>query len=134
MPFYTAVNCMDGRVQLPVIKYLSDCFKTDYIDSVTEAGPVLYLAERAGSEQTKSILRRTDISINEHKSTGIAVIAHHDCAGNPVDDQRQISQLPPAVNFLAEHYPSVEITGLWLDSNFQVQQICSTSKTYIPAK
>ncbi|MHC4097781.1 MAG: carbonic anhydrase, partial [Planctomycetota bacterium] len=87
-----------------------------------------------GSEQAKSILRRTDISIKKHKSTGIAVIAHHDCAGNPVDDQRQISQLTPAVNFLAEHYPNVEITGLWLDSNFQVKQICSTSKTYISAK
>jgi hypothetical protein len=125
---------MDGRVQLPVITYLSNRFKADYIDSVTEAGPVLYLGERAGSEQTKSILRRTDISINEHKSTGIAVIAHHDCAGNPVDDQRQISQLQPAVNFLTNHYPNVEITGLWLDSNFQVQEICSTSKTSIPAE
>jgi hypothetical protein len=125
---------MDGRVQLPVIKYLSNRFNADYIDSVTEAAPVLYLAERTGSEQAKSILRRTDISIKKHKSTGIAVIAHHDCAGNPVDDQRQISQLTPAVNFLAEHYPNVEITGLWLDSNFQVKQICSTSKTYISAK
>jgi hypothetical protein len=117
---------MDGRVQLPVIKYLSNRFKAEYIDSVTEAGAVLYLAERTGSQQTKSILRRTDISITKHKSKGIAVIAHHDCAGNPVDDQRQISQLTPAVNFLAQHYPNVEITGLWLDSSFQVKQICST--------
>ncbi|MHC4642095.1 MAG: carbonic anhydrase [Planctomycetota bacterium] len=130
MSFYTAINCMDGRVQLPVIKYLSIRFKAEHIDSVTEAGPVLYLAERAGSEQTKSILRRTKISINEHKSRGIAVIAHHDCAGNPVDDQLQISQLSPAVNFLAEHFPNVEIIGLWLDSNFSAKEICSTSKTY----
>jgi len=124
MPFYTAVNCMDGRAQLPVIKYLSNRFKADFIDSVTEAGPVFYLAQRTASEQTKSILRRTDISINEHKSKGIAVIAHHDCAGNPVDDRTQISQLPPAVNFLAQHYPNVEIIGLWLDSYFKVKQTC----------
>ena len=124
MSFYTAVNCMDGRAQLPVIKYLSNRFKADFIDSVTEAGAVQYLSERTASQQTKSILRRTDISITKHKSKGIAVIAHHDCAGNPVDDETQIAQLTPAVNFLAQHYPDAEITGLWLDSNFQVKQIC----------
>ena len=124
MSFYTAVNCMDGRAQLPVIEYLTKRFKVDFIDSVTEAGAVLYLAERTGSEQAKSILARTDISIKKHQSKGIAVIAHHDCAGNPVDDQTQIGQLAPAVNFLAQHYPDAEITGLWLDANFQVQQIC----------
>ena len=127
MSFYTAVNCMDGRVQLPVINYLTARFKAEHIDSVTEAGPVLYLAEKTDSEQTKSILRRMDISINNHKSTGIAVIAHHDCAGNPADEQTQISQLMPAVNFLARHYPNVEIIGLWVDSNFSVKEICSTS-------
>ena len=123
MSFYTAINCMDGRVQLPVINYLQARFKADYIDSVTEAGPVIYLAEKIDSQQTKSILRRTDISINEHKSTGIAVIAHHDCAGNPADEQTQISQLASALNFLAGHYPNVEIIGLWVDSNFSVKEI-----------
>ena len=124
MSFYTAVNCMDGRAQLPVIKYLSNRFNADYIDTVTEPGPALCLAERTDSEQAKSILHRIDISINKHNSTGIAVVAHHDCAGNPVDDQTQISQLTPAVNFLAQHYPNVEIIGLWLDANFKVKQIC----------
>ena len=111
---------MDGRVQLPVINYLTTRFKAEYIDSVTEAGPVLYLAEKTGSEQTKSILRRTDISINNHKSNGIAVVAHADCAGNPVDKRTQISQLASAVNFLAGHYKNVKIIGLWVDSNGSV--------------
>jgi hypothetical protein len=82
---------MDGRVQLPVINYLIDRFNATYIDSVTEAGPILYLADKTDSEQTKLILRRTDISINKHKSSGIAVVAHHDCAGN-----RPISKLKSA--------------------------------------
>ena len=72
MSFYTAINCMDGRVQLPVINYLKDRFKAEYIDSVTEAGPVLYLAEKTDSQQVKSILQRIDISINNHKSKGIS--------------------------------------------------------------
>ena len=114
---------MDGRVQLPVINYLKDRFKAEYIDSITEAGPVLYLAEKTNSQQTKSILQRIDISINNHKSKGIAVVAHHDCAGNPADDQTQISQLQQAINFLAGRYANVEITGLWVGSDFSVTEI-----------
>lgn len=123
MIFYTAINCMDGRVQLPVINYLSERFKVDYIDSVTEAGPVLYLSEKKDSEQTKSILLRTDISINKHKSIGIAIIAHYDCAGNPSDEKIQRKQLQQAVNFLAGHYPNVEIISLWVDSDWLVMEV-----------
>jgi hypothetical protein len=47
--FYTAINCMDGRVQMPVINYLAARFGADFVDSVTEAGPVLYLAEKPDS-------------------------------------------------------------------------------------
>ena len=129
MSFYTAINCIDGRVQLPVINYLMERFKAEYIDSVTEPGPVLCLAEKTDSEQGRSILLRTDISINKHKSTGIAIIAHHDCAGNPVDDQTQIAQLAPAAEFLASHYPNVDIIGLWVGANFSVKEICSIPNT-----
>lgn len=37
---------MDGRVQLPVIKYLQDRFKVQYVDTITEPGPNLILAEQ----------------------------------------------------------------------------------------
>jgi len=127
--FYTAINCMDGRVQMPVMNYLTARFGADFVDSITEAGPVLYLAEKTDSVQTKSILRRTDISIKNHKSKGIAVVAHYDCAGNPADEEKQSNQLISAVNFLAERYPGVDITGLWVDSNWGVTEICSTSKS-----
>lgn len=119
---------MDGRVQLPVINYLKARFGVDYIDSVTEAGPVLYLAEKTDSEQTKSIVRRTEISLNRHKSKGIAVVAHYDCAGHPAGEEKQLNQLISAVNSLAGRYPNIEITGLWVDSNWIVTEICSTSK------
>jgi hypothetical protein len=114
---------MDGRVQFPIINYLTERFNAEYVDSVTEAGPVLYLAEKTDSEQTNSILRRIDISINNHKSIGIAVVAHYDCAGNPSDEKIQIKQLRKAVNFLAGYYPNVRITDLWVDSNWQVKEI-----------
>ena len=43
MKFATAVNCMEGRTQLPVIAYLKKKFEVDYVDMVTEAGPVKIL-------------------------------------------------------------------------------------------
>lgn len=124
MSFYTAINCMDGRVQLPVINYLMDRFDAQFIDSVTEAGPVLYLAEQPDSDQTGSILHRVNISINHHNSKGIAIIAHHDCAGNPVEDKKQIEQLTRAADFLSTRYPNVQTIGLWIDSNWSVKRIC----------
>ena len=41
MSFCTAINCMDGRVQLPVIRFLQERFKVDYVDVISEPGPNL---------------------------------------------------------------------------------------------
>ena len=43
--FFTAINCMDGRVQLPVIKYVQEKFDILFVDMITEPGPILYLSE-----------------------------------------------------------------------------------------
>ncbi len=45
MRFGTVINCMDGRVQLPVIAYLQKRFNVTYVDTITEAGPNLLLAQ-----------------------------------------------------------------------------------------
>ena len=42
--FCTAVNCMDGRVQKPVLEYLNRVWGSPFVDSVTTAGPVGLLA------------------------------------------------------------------------------------------
>lgn len=47
MSFCTAVNCIDGRVQLPVIRYLQERYGVLYVDVVSESGPVHSLAEPA---------------------------------------------------------------------------------------
>ena len=83
MRFCTAINCMDGRVQIPVIQYLKDRFDADYVDAVTEPGPNRILAEDADTRIRQSIDRRVGISVEGHGSVGIAVVGHHDCAGNP---------------------------------------------------
>ena len=48
MKFCTAVNCMDGRVQLPVISYMMDRFGADCVDVISEPGPNRIIAEGKG--------------------------------------------------------------------------------------
>ncbi|MGI6139500.1 MAG: carbonic anhydrase [Candidatus Hydrogenedentales bacterium] len=81
--FACVINCMDGRTQEPVIQYLKEKLGVTYIDSVTEPGPALHLAEQ-NSPWVENIKACCDVSVMKHKSRTIALVGHHDCAGNPV--------------------------------------------------
>lgn len=121
MSFCTAINCMDGRTQLPVIGYLQERFGVEYVDAVTEPGPVGILSSQPDSDAAQSIYRRVDISINAHQSVGIAVVAHHDCAGNPVPEEEQKKQLQASVRVLADRYPQMEVIALWVGDTWTVE-------------
>jgi hypothetical protein len=93
LSFCTVVNCIDGRVQMPVIEFLKKRFSADYVDCITEAEPARILAGETNRRQVQSIIDRIDISISRHKSGAIAVVGHHDCAADYVDKQKQLEQL-----------------------------------------
>ena len=124
MSFCTVVNCMDGRVQLPVIRYLQDRFEVSYVDSVTEAGPVKSLAQPVDEAVSQSILRRVAVS-RTHGSKVVAIIAHDDCAGNPEDETTQRRQLEEAADFMAGHFPDMLILGFWLNRDWSVFEVTS---------
>ncbi len=124
MSFCTTINCMDGRTQLPVNEYLREQLVVDYVDTITEAGPVLILAEQQDSQAAESILERVNISVNKHGSKSIALVAHHDCAGNPANKDTQLTQLKTATQWLAGKYPDVKVIGLWVDSNWETTVVC----------
>lgn len=119
--FGTVINCMDGRTQLPVIVFLKEYWKITYIDSITEPGPVKILSERTDKVIVDSILRRCSISVEKHGSNSIAIIAHHDCAGNPVKKETQLVQLGKSVEFIRNRYSSVHILPLWVNRNWEVE-------------
>ena len=123
MRFCTVINCMDGRVQMPVIRYLQNRFNADYVDSITEAGPDLILSETKDTIAVKTILDRLEISIEKHHSVGIAIVGHHDCAGNPVLKKDHITHIETAVDFLHQQYENLEIIGLWVDASWEVHEI-----------
>ncbi len=123
MSFCTVINCMDGRVQLPIIKYLQNKFNVQFVDVITEPGPNLILAEQINKQLLQSILDRLNISIEKHHSVGLAIVGHHDCAGNPSSNKEQVIHIKKAVKFLRQLYGEIEIIGLWVDKNWNVNEI-----------
>ncbi len=123
MRFCTVINCMDGRIQLPVIRYLQERFDAEHVDNITEAGPNLILAEQKRTASVQAILERLKISIENHNSIGIALVGHHECAGNPVSKDDQIGHMAKAIQFLREHYPNTQMLGLWIDENREIHEI-----------
>ena len=123
MRFCTVINCVDGRVQLPVIKYLRQRFNADYVDSITEAGPNLILSEEDKPIAAQGIFDKLEISVNKHHSVGFAIVGHHDCAGNPAPRDKQIKQIRKAVKLIQQEYEDMEIIGLWVDENWEVREI-----------
>ena len=123
MSFSTAINCMDGRVQLPVIHFLQAKFNVEYVDSVTEPGPNGILADGTASATIESILARVDISVHQHGSIAVAVVGHHDCAGNPAQKYTQNEQTRASVESLQSRYAAVPVIGLWVDENWTVHEL-----------
>jgi carbonic anhydrase len=120
--FATAVNCMDGRVQLPVIEYMRKKFGVDFVDSVTEAGADGILGHR--SARVTAIKKRVEISVKKHGSRVVAVVGHHDCAGNPVSKETHIKEIKDDVKIVSEWFPGVKVVGLWVGEDWKVREVC----------
>jgi carbonic anhydrase len=121
--FATAISCIDGRVQDPTSAYLKRKYGITYLDRITEAGPAGILAQMTNYESINSIRRLVDISVHRHGSRHIAVIGHHDCAGNPVNADTHRSHIQSAVQTLRVWYPDITVIGLWINGNWTVEEL-----------
>ncbi|MHB9033013.1 MAG: carbonic anhydrase [Anaerolineae bacterium] len=122
--FATAINCMDGRAQEPVIAYLKRTCHVDYVDMITEAGADACLAAEGGP-YLAGIRARAAVSVNKHGSRVIAVVGHADCAGNPVGTADHATHIKRGVEAVRAWGWPVQVVGLWLDESWQVQVIVS---------
>ena len=120
--FATAINCMDGRTQEPIIYWAKKTFDVDYVDAITEPGPDKILAE--GSDTlVESIKNRVMISVNKHGSQNVIVISHHDCAGNPVSKKEHLEQLRKSVDIISSWELGVKIIGVWIGEDWKVNKL-----------
>ena len=116
--FATAINCMDGRVQIPVIEYIKQNYRVDYVDMITEPGANKILADNDDKAALTSIKKRVLISLDRHKSRLIFIVGHHDCAANPADKETQLTQIISAVNTVKFWILDAKVRGLWVDEKW----------------
>ena len=117
--FATAINCMDGRVQQPVIDYIKETYKARFVDMITEPGPNHILAEATNQAILHSIRERVEISVYKHGSKRIVIVGHYDCNGNAAAENAQKDHIRKAIETLKGWALPVKVDGLWLDENFE---------------
>lgn len=123
MKFGTVVNCIDGRVQYPVMDYLKRNYNIEFFDAANEAGPIKILTERTEKCRLYSLKEQIMTSLEEHESRFIAVVGHHDCTDNPVDRPEQEAQIEHTLEYLRKAFGS-EITylGLFVNERWEVEE------------
>jgi carbonic anhydrase len=128
--FATVINCMDGRIQIPVSGWIIENYDIDYPDTITEAGPIKLLSENKDKEIVASIKERMDISILKHHSESIFVVGHYDCAGNPQPKEKQLEQINQSIELIKKwNYPVKNIVGLWVNENWEVEKVFEWKKS-----
>jgi len=123
--FGTAINCMDGRVQCPVKHWLKENSGVDYVDMITEPGADKLMAEGSLS-QREAIRAKVMISVSHHKSGVVAVVGHHDCAGNPVAKEEHLRHIRKAMDTVKSWNLGVRVLGLWVDDKWEVEPLAGS--------
>lgn len=122
MPSYTIViNCVDGRVQTPVLEWMKRELPGELVHAVNEPGPDGSLAGGEGAARIEGIV---DLLATQTTVHAIAVAAHHDCLGNPVDAETHRDQLARAVERVAGWGHADRVLGLWVDDAWEVNLVC----------
>jgi hypothetical protein len=109
---------MDGRVQDAVKNYLKENYRVDWVDQITEPGPIKILAENSNHTIIENIKKRVDVSVNHHGSKVVAIVGHYDCAGNPVGKEEQILQLKKSEEVAKSFGFDVEIILLYVEGDW----------------
>jgi carbonic anhydrase len=120
--FVTAINCMDGRVQEPLIKWAKKEFGVDFVDMINEPGPDLVLL----TEDKKFfdyIIKKIKISTDKHGSKTLIIAGHHDCAGNPVERERHIELVKKSIDVAKRYLPEIEVVGVYINEGWEVERI-----------
>jgi len=120
--FCTAITCMDGRIQDSVAEFLRDYYKAQWVDTVTEAGPVGALSE-GNPETTRSVCDRVGISVEKHDSAGIGVVAHEGCAAVPLPREEQVPMALDTAERMRKKFPQMEVIALYATLDGKVEML-----------
>ena len=100
--FFTRVGCMDGRIQIPLRVFGQKKFHAQYPDSITDPGTVGMLVSDPPQELLDRLKTELNISLQKHKSKGILVSGHQECAANQVDDSTHKEEIKKSVEIVKD--------------------------------
>jgi len=111
---------MDGRIQFPLLQWITAQYGVKYVDMITEAGIDGLIANKGLS---KSLKEKISISIELHGSKHIFISGHYDCGANHVDEKTHYHDIMESRKILEKAYPKLSISGLWIDNSWKVHRI-----------
>lgn len=118
------INCIDGRVQYPVMEYLKKNYDLSYFDAITEAGPLKILTERTDKCRLFSLKEQIATSLEDNGADLLAIVGHYDCKDNPLDRKQQEGQIKNALDYLAKAYgDQIAYLGLFVNEKWEVEEI-----------
>ena len=121
--FGTAINCIDGRTQEPVIDFMKQEYGIDGVDMITFPG-VDGVISSLGNFNTIALIRNAvSISVERHGSRIIAVVGHFDCAGNPGNREHHYAHIRKAVQQVSSWKFDAEIVGLYVNDKWQIEEV-----------
>ncbi len=119
--FCTLICCMDGRFIHIINEYIRKNYEYNFVDTITDAGPVNKIINEQYLKdiEDKIVL----ISVNKHKSDHIFIAGHSDCAGCPIDDDKQKKYIYDATKMIHEDLNGMKTTGLFVSSDGSIEII-----------
>lgn len=120
--FGTAINCIDGRTQQIVIDFMKQNYGVDGVDMVTFPGADGIFVGK-NSEVIEQLKKSVAISVEKHGSRALAVVGHHDCAGNPGDSGYHYEHIRNAIITVSAWKFPVRVVGLYVNDKWQIEVV-----------
>jgi hypothetical protein len=121
--FGTAINCIDGRTQQPVIEYIKRNYAVNMVDMITFPGANGIFSNELRLAEASLAKHSASISVEKHNSRIVAVVGHYDCAGNLGDKSHHYVQIRKALQEISLWKLPAKIVGLYVNDNWQVEEV-----------
>ena len=121
--FGTAINCIDGRTQEPVIDFMKEKYDIDGVDMVTFPGVDVIISSSENSDEIALLRNAVSISIEKHRSRIIAVVGHFDCAGNPGNREHHYADIQRAVHEVSSWSFQAQVVGFYVNDKKQIEEV-----------
>jgi carbonic anhydrase len=92
------------------------------VDNITSTGAVKHL-DGTVTATGEGLLGSLAVSIDAHQTREVAIVAHADCAGNPVPDAKQKTQLRNATEVISTRFPDLEVIALFFDPRLGFERV-----------